>query len=349
MSTQILPPLLPDISGKRSVVGITTTAPVEVLFNAGCVPIDMNNLFVTSPEAEELIKSAERRGFPRTCCSWTKGIYGAARRYGIKKMVVIVQGDCSNAHALAEMLEYEGGSCIPFAFPYRQSVEDMENELRGFARRFATDLSGAEEWRRRLVGARDLAHRIDTLSWRDQKVHGIENHLWLVSSSDFCGDIDRYREEAGLFFEKAKERQSIDCRARLGMVGVPTIVPEIYDFLESRGGLVVYNETQRQFSMPGEHENLAGQYTSYTYPYGIRCRLQDIRREVERRSLDGIIHYVQSFCYHRIEDRMLREGVSVPVITVEQDSPGILSGQIKTRLEAFVELLWAGKSGHRIF
>ncbi len=345
----ILPPALTSMPPDSNIVGITTTVPVEVLLGAGCVPVDLNNLFITSPFAEDFILTAERSGFPRTCCSWTKGIYGAIRRHGIERVVVVLQGDCNNNQALAEMLEYEGVECIPFAFPYRQNVVEMAGELRRFAGRFGTDTETAEVWRERLGPARKLAREIDMLSWRERKVHGIENHLWLVSTGDFCTNPGRYRSEAKRFLEIARKRKPIDSRVRLGVAGVPPIVPGIYEFLESRGATVVYNETQHQFTMPRGGETLQHQYTSYTYPYGIRCRLKDIGREARQRRLDGIIHYVQSFCYRRIEDRILREELPMPVITLEQDRPGTMTGQIKTRLEAFVELLWSRKSGHEIF
>ena len=323
--------------------------PVEILYAAGCIPIDLNNLFVTSQSASAFIDTAEKCGFPRTCCSWTKGIYGAVRHYGIKRVVFAVQGDCSNNHALAQMLEYEGVECIPFAFPYRRDESEMEAQLNKFAAFFGLDMREAEHWRRELEPMREAARRIDSLTWRECKVHGIENHLWLVSAGDFCSDPANYAAGAGEFLEEARHRDAIQCPVRIGLVGVPPIVPEILEFLESRGAHVVFNETSRQFAMPSGGITLRRQYSDYTYPYGIVCRLKDIRRETERRGLDGLIHYVQSFCFRRIEDKVLREAVQVPVITLEQDRPGPISGQLKTRLEAFVELLASRKKGLRIF
>ena len=71
-------------------------------------------------------------------------------------------------------------------------------------------------------------------------------------------------------------------------------------------------------------------------------RIEDIAAECERRRLDGLIHYVQSFCHRRIEDRILRDRLGVPILTLEADRPEPLSGQLRTRLEAFVEMLAAG-------
>jgi len=193
--------------------------------------------------------------------------------------------------------------------------------------------------------ARAAAAEIDRLSWQEGKVHGLENHLWLVSGSDFCADPEGYERAARAFVESASARAAIPHVLRLGLCGVPPIVPALYGFVEQFGGLIVYNETQRQFAMPGPAGSLAEQYARYTYPYGVFARLGDIRTECRRRRLDGLIHYVQSFCHRRIEDRIIRNAVDLPVLTLEADRPGPLSGQLKTRLEAFLQMLAARKSG----
>ncbi len=46
-------------------VGITTTVPSEILYAAGVVPVDMNNLFITAEKYDEYIERAERDGFPK--------------------------------------------------------------------------------------------------------------------------------------------------------------------------------------------------------------------------------------------------------------------------------------------
>ena len=34
-------------------IGITTTVPVEIIIAAGHTPVDLNNLFITDPEAAQ--------------------------------------------------------------------------------------------------------------------------------------------------------------------------------------------------------------------------------------------------------------------------------------------------------
>ena len=344
----ILPPPLPRRLDPETCVGITTTVPVEVIYAAGLTPIDLNNVFVADPDPEGLVDEAECAGFPRTCCCWTKGIYAAVKRLGLRTVVGVVQGDCSNTHGLMEVLAYEGVKCIPFDYPHRPDPAKMRRAVEQFADALGATADEAEAWRERLRQPRALATEIDRLSREEARVGGLENHLWLVSCSDFCGAPERYGEAADAFLRAARGRENIPHVVRLGCVGVPPISPAIYDFLESEGALVLFNETQRQFAMPAGGASLAEQYSRYTYPYGIAGRLEDIRQQIAERRLDGVVHYVQSFCFRRIEDRLLREQLPVPVLTIECDRPGPLSGQVKTRLEAFAQTLRARKSGHRL-
>ena len=102
---------------------------------------------------------------------------------------------------------------------------------------------------------------------------------------------------------------------------------------------MVYNEIQRQFSMPSKTDDVVEQYIAYTYPYDILARLEDIKSEVKRRNLKALIHYVQSFCHRGIEDYLVRQEVGVPVLTLECDRPGQLDERNRIRLEAFFEML----------
>jgi benzoyl-CoA reductase/2-hydroxyglutaryl-CoA dehydratase subunit BcrC/BadD/HgdB len=152
------------------------------------------------------------------------------------------------------------------------------------------------------------------------------------------GDYKKYDSMASDFIEKAKSRTPID-GIRIGYIGVPPIVTDLHDFIGNVGGHVVYNETQRQFILPFKTINLVDRYLKYTYPYGVFARLEDIQREIEKRKIQGIIHYVQAFCYRAVEDVILRETLGIPMITIEGDLPKSLDSRTKMRIEAFIELL----------
>ena len=335
-------------------IGLTATVPVEVLLAAGCVPLDLNNVFITAPDPPALVAEAEHRGFPMNSCAWIKGIYATARRLGIRQVIGVAQGDCSNTHALMEVLASEGVEVINFNYPFPKDAALLAAALDALAARLGTTRDAAECERRRLVPLRSTLEEIDRLTWQKGRVTGEENHLWLIGSSDFGGDPEGYGRAAEAFLAEARARPPASGRYRLGYIGIPPICGGLYAFIESLGARVVYNEFQRQFSMPGlsgrrrgkpgRPRDLVEQYLAYTYPYDVHGRIEDIRRAIRERRLDGLVHYVQSFCFRHIQDRLLREALKVPILTLEFDRPGPLDGRSRTRLEAFVEMLDARRA-----
>ena len=122
-------------------------------------------------------------------------------------------------------------------------------------------------------------------------------------------------------------------------MGVPTINPAMYDFIESKNCKIVFNEVQRQFSIPSENPDYVKRYLEYTYPYGVIDRINDIKQQIKERKIDGLIHYVQSFCYRQIQDILIKKHIDIPVLTIEGDSPGDIDGRTKIRIDSFIEML----------
>jgi benzoyl-CoA reductase/2-hydroxyglutaryl-CoA dehydratase subunit BcrC/BadD/HgdB len=320
-------------------VGITTTIPVEVLLAGGATPVDLNNLFITHPDPLSLVERAEEVGFPITSCGWIKGLYTTALEGGIQELVAVTQGDCSNTHALMETLEIKGVKVIPFAYPYDRDPDLLRLQIKKLGQYFNVGWPQVRGIKKQLDALRAKIRLIDELTWQEGKVRGRENHYFQVSCSDFEGDTRAFEKKVDDFLAQVQQRPSAGDYIPLGFVGVPPIFPSIYDYLETLGARVVYNEVQRQFAMPYGERNLVEQYRRYTYPYGIFGRLEDIAAETSKRSLVGLIHYVQAFCFRQIEDIVLRQRLSVPVLTLEGDKPTPLDAQRKLRLESFVEMI----------
>jgi benzoyl-CoA reductase/2-hydroxyglutaryl-CoA dehydratase subunit BcrC/BadD/HgdB len=320
-------------------IGITTTIPSEIVYAAGLRPVDLNNRFITSRDPAKMVEEAEHAGFPRNVCSWIKGIYSAARDLGVRRIIAVARGDCSNTHALAEILETEGIEIIDFSFPYRRESDGLAAELTRLCGCLGTTMAAAEEQKQRLDSVRRIVGEIDRLTFEGRRVSGEENHLWLINCSDFGGDPEQYASDAEAFLDEARGRDPLPAGPRLGLIGIPPICSDLYATLEAFGAGIVFNEMQRQFSMPGDTATLLEQYRAYTYPYDIFFRLDDIERELERRRVDAVIHYVQSFCFRGIQDRLVRTRLGVPVLTLECDRPGPLDARSRTRLEAFMEMI----------
>lgn len=323
----------------KTKTAMTTTVPVEVILAAGRSPVDMNNRFILAADREAYIARAEARGFPANLCAWIKGIYTALREEGVSSVVGVVRGDCSSTEKLLEVWRHEGIETHAFSYPGHPDPALMQEAITALAARMGVTLEQAESVRQELAPVRALLGELDEMTWKEGRVTGGENHLWLVSASDFNGDPDAFAGELAAFLDRVRSRSRGDDFLRLGYAGVPPIVDDLYQYLEERGARVVYNEVQRQFAMLGGHSCLADQYAAYTYPYDTAGRIRDIQAEVDRRGLAAIIHYAQTFCHRQIESILLRESLTVPVLTIEADRPGPLEARTRTRIDAFLEQL----------
>ncbi len=322
-------------------IGITTTVPIEILYAAGYQPVDLNNVLVSDPTPERLVAIAERAGFPLNCCSWIKGIYGVCMDRRLEDVLCVTTGDCSNTIMLSEVLKLKRFNVITFAYPGKPDIPEVQCALEGLAGVLGTTLDEAEKVRNEIKTGRELVWELDRLTWAEGQASGFENHLWLVSSSDFNQDYDVYcRELEELLAKCCKRTPYPKDWLRLAYIGVPSVFArDLYPYLESLGARVVFNEVQRQFTMPCPGGSLAEQYASYTYPYSINKRLEDIKSEIERRRVDGLIHYVQAFCHRGIGDIIFRDVLKLPILTLEGNDSFFLTQHVKTRLEAFLDVL----------
>ena len=320
-------------------IGFTTSIPVEIILAAGKVPVDLNNIFITSEQARQLVDVAEDAGYPRTTCGWIKGLYAVALENDLEAVIAVMQGDCSNTQALMETLQLQNMNIIPFAYPFDRDKESLRGQMDKLMKLFQVDWEGVHRVKSDLDRIRGLCREIDLMTWRDNLVSGRENHYYLVSSSDFNGNPRQYEQELASFICQARTRQPFRDEVRLAYIGVPPIFTDLYDVLETMGARVVFNEVQRQFSMPFATNDIVEQYSLYTYPYGAFARLEDILEQLAQRNIDGLIHYTQTFCFRQIEDMIYRQKLDLPFITLEGDQPGKVDARSRMRLEAFVSML----------
>jgi benzoyl-CoA reductase/2-hydroxyglutaryl-CoA dehydratase subunit BcrC/BadD/HgdB len=325
---------LPD-----NAIGLTSTIPVEVVYAAGYVPVDLNNLFITSERPDRLIASAEAVGFSHTICAWIKGIYSVVMQNGLKRIIAVTGGDCSNTVALADLLRDRGVDVLTFDFPLNRDRKALQEEVERLIGTLSTTWKDVDRVRQRLGAIRRRLEELDRFTHKENVVTGFENHHFLVTSSDFQSDPDAYERALDRFLSLAGEREPFREEIRLGYLGVPPIFSGFYELVESFDGRVVFNEVQRQFSLPYQDRDLVDLYLKYTYPYTIDARLPDIRKAIKERRLDGLIHYTQTNCHRQIYDILLRERLPIPILTLEGDRPGNPDGRTAFRIETFLEML----------
>ncbi len=322
-------------------IGFTTTIPVEFILAGGNIPVDLNNIFVCSPDPSLLIDEAQNDGLPRNLCSWIKGLYSVAvKEHSVDEIISVTNGDCSNTHALTELYESNGIKVHPFAYPYeeKEPYTALKEQMVNLGAALNVTLEEVQEYSKVTDVVRNKLKTIDKMTV-DGFITGFENHLYLVSSTDFNSDLDKFSKDLDALINTASKRHIDKKYVRIGCIGVPTINPAMYDFIESKNCKIVFNEVQRQFSIPSNNPDYVMRYIEYTYPYGVMDRIKDIKEQIKERKIDGIIHYVQSFCYRQIQDILIKKHLDVPVLTIEGDSPGDIDGRTKIRIDSFIEML----------
>ena len=321
-------------------IGMTTTVPVEIILAAGHVPVDLNNVFITSSEPVRRVEAAEDAGYPRNICGWIKGLYSTVVGTDcVDAVIAVTQGDCSNTHALMETWEMAGVRVIPFAYPFDRDVDLLRLQMQKLVEAMGANWDQVMAIKADVDRVRRKVAEIDRLTWQENRVSGADNHLFQVSCSDFNSDVIRFERDVDDFLAKASKTPVRRESLRLGYIGVPPIFTDLYSYVESMGARVVYNEVQRQFAMPYDEPDIIEQYRRYTYPYGVFGRIADIQAQIEKRELDGVIHYVQSFCYRQIEDMIVRKKLKVPILTIEGDKPGCMDARTRLRVDGFIEML----------
>jgi benzoyl-CoA reductase/2-hydroxyglutaryl-CoA dehydratase subunit BcrC/BadD/HgdB len=320
-------------------IGITTTIPIEIIYAANAVPIDLNNIFITSKNPKDLIFNAEINGFPRTVCSWIKGLYSVALQEGINEIVAVMQGDCSNTHALSEIWMEKNIKIIPFSYPYNKDKTELKKNIDQLIEYFKITHENVLAKKEELDLIRKKLAIIDDCTWKENIVSGFENHYFLVTSSDFKSNPYEFNKDIDKFLNKIKTRKPFKEKVRLGLIGVPPIILNFYQKIENLDARIIFNEVQRQFAMLSFHKTLEEQYTNYTYPYSVYDRIKDINKEIEKRNIHGLIHYVQSFCFRNIQDTILKKHINVPILTLEGDNPENLDQRNLIRIESFIDML----------
>jgi benzoyl-CoA reductase/2-hydroxyglutaryl-CoA dehydratase subunit BcrC/BadD/HgdB len=187
----------------------------------------------------------------------------------------------------------------------------------------------------------------------------------LISQIAFYDDPERFISQTDALCEELEQRVAKGIGVfpkgapRLLISGSPQAVPnwKLHHIIENSGAVVVCEETctgTRYFAnrvdeggatVAEQLQRLADRYM------GINCacftpnpsRIEDIIRLVKEYRADGVVHYNLQFChnysieYHQVE-RALKEA-GIPVIKIETDYGEEDNEQIRTRIEAFIEML----------
>ena len=180
----------------------------------------------------------------------------------------------------------------------------------------------------------------------------------LISFSDLEGDPAAFRKKVGRLLNGKEIRETPEKYGgkqqkrrgepqggvdspRIALIGVPPIYRDFHRTCADAGLHVVFDELPYEFlRLVGRNiDELARSYSTYTFARPVDFRLKFLKRELNKRRIDGIVHYTQFTCHHILEDGLFRQELDWPMLTVQGDLPGGTPAQIRLRLEALGELL----------
>jgi benzoyl-CoA reductase/2-hydroxyglutaryl-CoA dehydratase subunit BcrC/BadD/HgdB len=166
-----------------------------------------------------------------------------------------------------------------------------------------------------------------------------------------------FNRELKTFVEEIKKQEPEvpkPKRPRIMIVGSILPNPGLIEIIEEAGARIVFDDLcsgRRYFDARIEKEGDLARALSRHYLLKAPCarmkdtklRMEMAEKQVEEHRIDGIVYNTMKFCDSDLYDYAAYHNVfrnkGVPIIQIEDDGAGGNAGQIKTRIEAFVEML----------
>ncbi len=248
-----------------------------------------------------------------------------------------------------------------------KNYEQWEDEIKLFIKEME-ELTGNKVTVEGLKKAIDLNNRkrrvlkrlYDLRKNTPSPISGLDSLL--ITQIAFYDEPERFIKQTEELCDELEERvknSKPNGKKRIMITGTPMALPnwKMHSIVEGLDAEIVVEETcigtryyENEVSAEGETidelvKNMANRYMNincacFTPNYG---RTEDILRYAEEYDIDGVIYYNLSFChtyaieYNQVE-KVLKDN-DIPVLMVETDYSEEDTGQIRTRVEAFLEMI----------
>ncbi len=304
--------------------GISALVPPELVYSCKNVSIDINN-YVTSSDK---IPSEKLCAW---CAIWREMIL--KKEIDIDKLVVVAGGDCHNALVEGQKVAKSGINTHYLFYPYDGDQIYFENQLKKLK-----DFLGGIKDTSYFKIIKNLKKRgLNIERERIQgKIHPQDYFNTFISFSDLKSNLNLFKKELNSI-----KTLELEDNLKIGLIGIPPIYKDFHSTALSFGLNIIYDELPYEFvRYSGENlSEISKSYSNYVFAQDIKRRIESINKEIERRKIEGIIHYTQYACHHYLEDSILRDEIDLPFITIQGDIPQKTPEQAKLRLEAFSEIL----------
>lgn len=178
----------------------------------------------------------------------------------------------------------------------------------------------------------------------------------ILSTADYIFDNKMVLELLNEAYEKITKKEMIFKGKRIVLTGCPLgkSTEKIIDAIEDNGGIVVFFEnctiSKEKHTLVDENKDPLDALTEHYL--GIPCSCMSPNRERNERleeaisdyNVDGIIDMRLKFCHtYNVEgygiEKFVEDELDIPYLGIETDYSQKDSGQLNTRIEAFLEML----------
>jgi benzoyl-CoA reductase subunit C len=334
-----------------------TYTPIELIHAAGFLPVRIYGGVLPISHAGSLV--------PNFMCPYMRSSLERALRGEYGYLSGIIQGyTCDVPCGMLNIWEENAGPGLFHSIPlpynkgesarkfYGQTLNEFISKLAGIGGKI--DYASLQRSLDLYADIRNgLLHLHELRSRR--LVAMTANEFYTVAEAGFSLPPEVYLEKlTGLL-------RAVEADKSITNEGIPVLVSGsiveqlwIFDLLEAAGGRVVADDLCNGYRYcepadglgPDPMERIIDRYMR-RFPCPARSvvdeRASRVRTLVERSGARGVIFLLQKFCTPHLADypAMAEElrNLDVPVLLVEMDESGNIGGQLKTRFEAFFEIL----------
>jgi len=356
-------------AGNKVVATYCVFVPEELVWAAGAIPVGLcGGTQFSIPVAEETL--------PRNTCALIKSSYGfklgRTCPYVQTSHLIVGETTCDGKKKMYEILA-EHHPVYVMDVPNKKSTLGRalwQGEVYAF-KEVIEELTGNR------ITAGNLAAATKKVNDRRRALQRLYNarkaspvpisgkDALLVTQVSFYDDVERCTRMVNALADELEKRVDkgegvfpADA-PRILISGSPMAIPnwKLHHIIESAGAAVVCEEScigTRNFSelTPETGGSLDEQLTAIAERYmKINCacftpnteRLDDIVRLAREYKADGVIHYNLQFCHTYaneaalVEKRLEEEGI--PLLRIETDYGDEDAGQLRTRIDAFLEMI----------
>ncbi|KKM09888.1 3-hydroxyacyl-ACP dehydratase [Clostridiales bacterium PH28_bin88] len=356
-------------NGGKVVGTFCVFSPDEVIQAAGAIGVGLcagSQFWV--PDGEQYL--------PRNLCPLIKAIVGAKTSltcpYFESADLIIGETTCDGKKKCWEILNEH----IPVHVMNLPQMK-REKDTAAWAGEIKDLITKIEAVTGNTVTASKLAEKIDLINKRRTVLQRLYNtrkaspvpisgkDCLLISQLAFFDDPARFVAKAAELCDELERRVADGIGVfpkdapRVMIAGTPQAIPnwQPHHIIETAGAAVVCEETctgTRYFEnlVTPVNNDLEAQVQALAERYmQINCacftpnegRIDDVKRLAREYRVDGVIYYNLQFChgysveYRKVERALKEQGI--PVMMIETDYSGSDAEQVRTRVEAFLEML----------